>query len=131
MKRVLLADADVMLRSALALLLRHKLGIREICEIGDAGQLGERLARFRPDVLLLDWDLPGLDFAGIRGQVQRSGGRPVVIVMSIQSENEPQALAGGADAFLDKRASGESVLNVLKSHLSGWTGQDYLNERGN
>ncbi len=118
MKRVLLADADVVLRSALALLLRHKLGIREICEIGDAGQLGERLARFCPDVLLLDWDLPGLDASRIRGQVQGPGCQTVVIMMSIQTENEPQALASGADAFLDKRASGESVLNVLRRYIA-------------
>ncbi len=115
MKRVLLADADLVLRSALVRLLRLKLGINDICEIGDASQLGERLARFHPDVLLLDWELPGLDVSRIRGEFQRPINRPVVIVMSVKTENEPWALASGADAFLNKRAPGEDVLQFLRN----------------
>jgi len=118
MTRVLLADADWVLRSAMALLLRHKLGVLDICELGEAGQLGERLSRFHPDVLLLDWDLPGLDIRRMHSEFQRLRTKPVVIVMSIKAENEPWALASGADAFLNKRASGEKVLNFLEGYVS-------------
>lgn len=117
MTRVLLADADLVVRAAIMLLLKHKLGILEFCEIGDAGQLGERLACFYTDVVLLDWDLPGLDVSQIRGEFQHLRKRPVLIVMSVQLENESLALASGADAFLNKRASGERVLNFLKTYL--------------
>jgi DNA-binding NarL/FixJ family response regulator len=119
MKRVLLAGSDPGLQSALVLLLKHKLGILDICVTGDAGQVGERLAGFQPDVLLLDWELPGLDIAAVRDAIQRARTRPVVIVMSIQPENETCALANGADAFLNKHAPGETVLNFLRRYVAG------------
>jgi two-component system, NarL family, response regulator DesR len=117
MTRVLLADPDLVVRSSMALLLRHKLGVEDIFEISDAGQLHDRARVFRPDLLLLDWQLPGLDFDGLRVELLRPDARPVVIVMSIQSENEPWALASGADGFINKRAPGAYVLDLLRKFI--------------
>jgi CheY-like chemotaxis protein len=107
-------------------LLRHRFSLREICEIGDAGLLAERIQQFQPDLILLDWELPGLEVAriagirsqGIRNQLPRPGGGPLVIVMSIHAENEPWALASSADAFLNKLASGEVVYDLLRRFIS-------------
>ncbi len=117
MTRILLADADGVMRSAMALFLKHKLGIADICEIGDARQLGERLVLYKPDLLLVDWQLPGLDVIRICNDFHRVGTQTIVVVMSMRSENEPWALASGADAFLDKHASGEHVLDILTKFL--------------
>lgn len=117
MKRVLLADADLSVRSAMALLLKHKLGVTEICEVGEAETLEEAMGIFKPDLLLLDWDLPGFDIRGLRGQFSQYGRPCAVIVMSMQAENEPPALACGADAFLNKRASGDYVLDLLNRYI--------------
>jgi two-component system, NarL family, response regulator DesR len=117
MTRVLLADADLKIRSAIALLLRHKLGVAEICEIADACQIDACLAQFQPDLVLVDWELPGLDVEHICSAIRRPDCMPVVIVMSIQAEDAPAALARGAHAFLHKRASGEAVLQLLRAFL--------------
>ncbi len=117
MTRILLADADGVMRSAMALFLKHKLGIADICEISDARQLSERLIVLEPDLLLVDWQLPGLDVSRICNDFHRVGTHTIVIAMSMHSENEPWALASGADAFLDKHASGEHVLDILKKFL--------------
>lgn len=117
MTQILLADADNVVRSSLVLLLKHKLGILDVCEVEDAVQLDAHLSTCLPDILLLDWDLPGLDVARIRSEFQYEGRRPALIVMSLQSQNEPWALASGADAFLNKRASGEYVLSLLRNFI--------------
>lgn len=118
MKRVLIIDADRTVRSSIALLLKHKFGIREISEINDAGLLFERMQQHHPDLILLDWELPGLDVTWILSEFYRSGIHPVLIAMSTHTENEPWALASGADAFLNKRASGEEVLKLLQGFLA-------------
>ena len=122
MQRVLLADADLSVRSALALLLKHKLGVTDIREVGEVRSLEEAMDSFKPDLLLLDEDLPGFDIRGLRGHLSQFGfsqyGRPcAVVVMSMQAENEQRALACGADAFLYKRASGDYVLKVLNRYI--------------
>lgn len=118
MAHVFVADADSTVRSSLVLLLKHKLGIQEICEIADAGQLDVDLLQCHPDLLILDWDLPGLNIAQIRGQLQSKGRQTVLVVMSVQPQNESGAIASGADAFLCKSAPGEDVLDLLRGFLS-------------
>lgn len=117
MKRVLLADADVVVLSALGLLLRRKLGIPEICEVGNADQVIECIAKFRPDMLLLDWNLPDLDITRLRAELQRYEHQPIVIVMSLDTEDEKKALSGGVDGFLNKHASGNCVVELLKRYM--------------
>jgi two-component system, NarL family, response regulator DesR len=124
MTRVLLADPDLVVRSSMALLLRHKLGVDEIIEVSDGDQLHERALAFQPDLLLLDWQLPGLDFDHLRLELLRPDARPVVIVMSIQMENEPWALASGADGFINKRAPGTYVLELLRKFICSASGSN-------
>jgi CheY-like chemotaxis protein len=38
-------------------------------------------------------------------------------MMSVKDENELSALSSGADAFLNKQASADQVLNLLQKHL--------------
>lgn len=118
MTSALIIDADRIVRSSIALLLRHKFGIRDIDEVNDANLLFERIQHFHPDLILLDWELPGLDVPWMLDEFHRSGSYPLVIGMSTHLENEPWALASGADVFLNKRASGEEVLNLLKKYLT-------------
>ena len=73
MQRVLLADADLSVRSALALLLKHKLGVTDIREVGEVRSLEEAMDSFKPDLLLLDEDLPGFDIRGLRGHLSQFG----------------------------------------------------------
>lgn len=115
---VLLADPDLAVRSAISLLLKHKLGVRSIDEVNDASQLVERMACTHPDLLLIDWEMPGLNVAAMMEQINsRSNKRPSIIMMSVKDENEPSALSSGADAFLNKQAPAEQVLNLLQQHL--------------
>ncbi len=117
MTRILLADDDGAVRSAMVLFIKHKLGVTEIDEASNADELYNHLSHNQPDLLLLDWQFPGLDITRIYQDFQGPEHQMHVVVMSMQSENERWALASGADAFLNKRASGEYVLDFLKKHL--------------
>ena len=61
MIRVLLADAEALIRSGLALLLRHEPGFEVVGSAAD-GLSAVRLAHEqRPDVVLMDVRMPGID----------------------------------------------------------------------
>jgi DNA-binding NarL/FixJ family response regulator len=59
--RVLLADDQPALRSAVRFLLEQEPDLSIVGEVGDVAGLMERVAALHPDLLLLDWELPGLN----------------------------------------------------------------------
>lgn len=112
MTRILLADDNKNSRSALALLLETRLGANIVGEACTMESLLEQAALTRPDVVFLDWELPGKPETD-RVVVLRSvapGAR--VIVFSARPESASQAVE--ADAFVNKTDPPETVLSVVK-----------------
>jgi len=112
MTRILLADDNQNLRSALALLLVTRLGATIVGEAASMERLLEQAAITHPDVVLLDWELPGKPEAD-RIVVVRSVA-PGAQIIVISARPESASLAVGADAFVNKIDPPERILSVLK-----------------
>jgi two-component system response regulator DesR len=111
MIRILLADDNKNLRSALALLLETRMAATIVGEASTMESLLEQAAKTRPDVVILDWELPGKPEAD-RIVVARSVA-PGVRVIVISARPEAAAQAGEADAFVNKIDPPERILAVL------------------
>jgi len=112
--RILLADDNRDSRSALALLLETRLGAIIVGEALSMESLLEQAAATHPDVVLLDWELPGKPEAD-RIVVLRSvvpGGR--IIIISARPESALQTVE--ADAFVNKTDPPENLLAVLRTN---------------
>ena len=72
MIRVLLADDEAMIRSALAALLRLEPDIDVIAECADGTEAVRVALELRPDVCLLDLEMPGLDGVEVAAQLTRA-----------------------------------------------------------
>mgnify|MGYP000893660358 FL=1 len=117
--RILIADDQQTVRSALRLALEEDERGWKVAEVEDAARLDDAVARVRPHVLLLDWELPGLDVAA---WLHRAHGRwPVlrVVAMSSLPEAHAAALAAGADAFLSKGDPAGRALTLLATLVAG------------
>jgi two-component system response regulator DesR len=112
MPRILLADDNPSSRSALALLLVTRLGATIVGEASTMECLLEQAAATRPDVVLLDWELPGKPETD-RIHVLRSV-TPGVRVIVISARPESAAQASEADAFVNKTDPPERILATLK-----------------
>jgi DNA-binding NarL/FixJ family response regulator len=116
--RVLLADDQAALRSAVRLLLEHESGITIVAEAPDASTLLADAPHLRPDLVLLDWELPGLDgFSSARSVLESlytSCPRLQVIVLSGRPEAGRLALASGATTFVSKADPPERLLDALR-----------------
>lgn len=110
--RILLADKNRDSRSALALLLETRLNATIVGEAPTMEILLEKAASTHPDVLFLDWELPGKPEAD-RIFIVRSVA-PGVRVVVISARPESAALAVEADAFVNKTDPPEKILAVFK-----------------
>lgn len=111
MTRILLADDNQDLRSALALLLETRLGATIVGEASTMECLLEQAVATRPDIVLLDWELPGKPEAD-RIHLIRSVS-PGARVIVISARPEAAAQAAGADAFVNKTDPPEHIMDVF------------------
>jgi DNA-binding NarL/FixJ family response regulator len=100
--RILLADEQTRVRSAMQILLCQEPGV---CVVGEASEGKELLAQVRatrPDLVLLDWGLPDLAAIGSLPGLQSACSNLTVIVLSVRPEARLEALAAGANDFVSK-----------------------------
>lgn len=112
-RHVLIADDQGHVRSALRLLLEQEPGITVIAEAADATGLLLSLESSPLDVVLLDWDLPGLPIHHLLRLLRLERPSLPIIAMSSRPETRFQALQAGVVAFLSKGAPPETILTIL------------------
>jgi DNA-binding NarL/FixJ family response regulator len=101
--RVILADHHLQARRALVELLEEKQGFIVTGEAVDTHSLLELAEKQPPaDVILLDYELPGLALAELINQIHSLEQPPKVIVISSDPEHARIALNAGAEAFVSK-----------------------------
>jgi DNA-binding NarL/FixJ family response regulator len=115
--RVLLADDDLKVRSALRLVLEQESAIEIIGEVEDSDELRLLSTQTGFDLVLLDWELPGTLRADHVLTELHSLPRPIrVVVLSGRPQIRALALALGADDFICKGDPPEQLLSkVLNS----------------
>jgi DNA-binding NarL/FixJ family response regulator len=110
---VLIADSNRNVRWALRTAINEQPHMVIVGECLQADTLSNQVEMLHPDLLLLDWDLPGRSTSQLPA-LSTSRGRPWVIVLGVRPEAEKAALAAGADAFLSKADPPERLLAVLQ-----------------
>jgi DNA-binding NarL/FixJ family response regulator len=120
--RVLLADDDQLTRTGLRLIIESDPDLRVVGEAAD-GQEAIHLARaLRPDVVLMDIRMPGVDgLEATRRIVQAAQDGPRVLILTTFELDEYVfgALRAGASGFLLKRSSPEVLIEGIKVVAAG------------
>jgi DNA-binding NarL/FixJ family response regulator len=111
--RVLLADDQMKVRSALRLLLEQEPGLSVVGEAAEAEDLLAQVRTEYPDLVLLDWELPDQGGAATLAGLRAARPGPMVIALSGRPEARRAALAAGADAFVSKGDPPERLLAAV------------------
>ena len=111
--RIVLADHQADVRSALRLLVTHVLGLQVVGEVTAAADLWTQVQDAGPDWLLLEWGLLGAGVGAALARLHAMYPDLQVIVLSGHPEVRQHALAAGADAFVCKADSPEQTIKTL------------------
>lgn len=120
---MILADDEAKVRSALKLLLEQQPDIHVVGEAGNAealsGCLGPVCAGELPDLLILDWELPGLNLESGLTPFRASNPNLKVVALSCLPGARKASIYAGADAFVSKNDPPDRILSVLEE-IAGW-----------
>src|SRR5271157_944527 len=108
--RVILADDQPDVRSAIRLILEERPGIEVISEVSKSGDLLPEIRRCCPDVIFLDWELPGIGSEELVPLLRALCPRLSVIALSSSPQVKQAALRAGVHEFICKSDPPESFL---------------------
>ena len=116
--RVLLADDQVLIRSGFAALIGSDAELAVVGEASDGAEAVRQAAALRPDVVLMDIRMPGVDGLTAARQITESAEladvRVIVLTTFEADEYVLQALRSGASGFLGKSVEPEELLDAIR-----------------
>jgi NarL family two-component system response regulator LiaR len=119
--RVLIADDHKIVRQGLRFLLSQESGIEVAGEAADGPAALEAVRALRPDVVLLDLFMPGLDGIAVLKALQAGGLASGVLVLTSSQDDAHlvQAIRAGALSYLPKTADVDQVVASVRAAARG------------
>ncbi|MFF4394562.1 response regulator [Streptomyces sp. NPDC001480] len=121
MTTVLIADDQPLQRFGFRMLLESSPETEVVGEAAHGGEAVRMAAELRPDVILMDVRMPGMDGIEATRHIVASGGRSRVLVLTTFDLDEyaHAALRAGASGFLLKDAHPEELLAGIRAVAGG------------
>ena len=126
--RIFVADDHEVVRRGLCALLTSHFGW-EICgEAGDGREAVEKVARLKPDIVILDIGMPSLNGLDAARQIMHNDPRQKIAILSVMESEQVihEALKAGARAYISKSDGARDLIVAIEALQQNET---YFNSR--
>lgn len=124
MIKILLVEDHVMTRLGTAMVIENTEGFQLVAQAQDGIEGVELAKKFLPDVILMDIGLPKIDGIEATKKIKEMALDSTVLMFTSRDESEDvfAALKAGADGYIMKGSSSETLINAIKSvsQKAGW-----------
>ncbi len=119
--RIILADDHPLVLEALRTLLDGQPGFKVIGTAADGRQLLDQVRQLRPDLVILDLQLPGINGLECLRRIKALDPAPQVVVLSAfgDAETVRAVVQAGAEGFVLKTDPPAQVVNAVRQVLGG------------
>jgi DNA-binding NarL/FixJ family response regulator len=119
--RVVIADDHPIVREGLSALLSSVPGFDVVAHARTGREAVQEAVLHRPDVALLDLQMPELDGFGATRQIVRSAPDVAVLVLTMHADDDSvfTAMRAGARGYLVKGAEQEEILGAIRAVAAG------------
>jgi DNA-binding NarL/FixJ family response regulator len=121
--RVMLVDDHFVVRMGLAGSLDAERDLQVVAECGSGEQAVELYRTHRPDVVVMDWRLPGISGVAATAAIRNQFPEALIVVLSNYDGEDDiyQAVEAGAKAYLPKSVDREELLTAIRRVAGGQT----------
>ncbi len=115
--RTLIVDDHPVVRQGLRMLLSHDADIEVVDEASDGIEGVEKACLLRPDVVLMDLLIPGLDGIAATTRIRQEVPETEVVILTsvLESSSVTRAIQAGAIGYLLKDIQGAELLGAIKA----------------
>jgi two-component system response regulator NreC len=128
MIRIVLADDHSVLRSGLRMLLDSEDGLEVVAEAANTDEAMRYVRGHRPDVLILDLNMPGESGLDLIPRIATEGSGTKIVVLTMQRDAAfaRQALRTGALGYVIKDAADSELVEAVRAAARG---DQYINPK--
>ncbi len=118
--RVLLVEDNDVYRSSLELLLGLQPGLEVVGAIANGSGAADAARRLAPDVVVMDYRLPGLDgAAATRAVIEASGAAVLCLTAEANDDEREEILRAGAVGLVEKGGTVDGLAEVIRGAAPG------------
>ncbi len=119
--RILLADDHGLFREGLAGILSAQPDLQVVGEAGDGLEAIVKARQLKPDLILMDIQMPGCDGLEATRQIKQELPEVVIVMLTVRDEEEKlfEAIKNGAQGYLLKNIRARELLEMLRGALRG------------
>ena len=124
MIRVLLVDDQPAVRRGLRVRFHLEPDMQVVGEASTGSEALTLVQELKPDVVLMDIEMPGMDGIEVTAALQTAVPQSAVVILSIHTDRQTRirAQAAGAVAFVEKRGTTDTLLTAIRQ-AAGLTGK--------
>jgi len=118
---IILVDDHAILRQGLRALLEQEPDMRVVAETGSGQEAVRLVESLRPDILVLDLDLPGINGLEVARQVRQGYSQTRVVILSMFSKEAyvGEALNHGASGYVLKDSGARDLVLAIRQAIQG------------
>ena len=121
--RILIADDHLIVRQGLRLILETEAGLELVGEASDGAEAIQRCTELKPDVVLMDLRMPGMD--GLTAIEHLHVDQPQIAIVILTTFNEDElmlrGLRAGAKGYLLKDTDRQTLFSAIRAAARGET----------
>jgi DNA-binding NarL/FixJ family response regulator len=119
--RILMVEDFEPYRTHIASLLGKSANLQVICEVADGLQAVERARELRPDLILMDIGLPGLNGIGAARKILQLTPESKILFLTQETSADlvREVLNAGAHGYVLKSQAGGELLGAIEAVLQG------------
>ena len=114
---LMIVDDSSRARLALTAILELQAGVRIIAQASNGLEAVDMIRSCVPDVVLMDMKMPVMDGLEATRIIKRNWPGVKVIILSMYSDYQSEAISSGADKFLVKGCSVEEIMSAITGGL--------------
>lgn len=118
---LILADDHAVVRSGLRMLLEAQPDMRIVAEVESGKEAVEKVESLRPNVILMDIQMPGVSGIEATKEIRRIAPDTAVLALTMHEDDQYffEMLNAGASGYVPKRAAPDELLTAIRTVARG------------
>lgn len=118
---IVLVDDHTLVRQGIRMILEQEPDLQIVGEAGDGKEAVRKVSELNPDLVLLDYAMPGPPGGDVVAQIKRANPRTKISILSMHQDDEYviNAIRTGADGYILKDTAAPELVSAIRSILKG------------
>lgn len=119
--RVLLVDDHALFREGLGMIIAGQPDMIVVGEASDGLEAAVKAAELKPDLILMDIQMPGTDGIEATRRIKREAPSTTIVMLTVRDDEELlfDAIKNGAQGYLLKQMQSKELVNMIRRAMAG------------